>query len=104
MKTVETRIMSSRKSCTLNLENSSSVQLLKPHKHCCLGPCHVGLVVKVSVWRAADPGFESHFLCGYFSVLSHTSDLKIGAPVATLPGILSSRVSTGTGWPGISIL
>ena len=30
----------------------------------------------------------------------HTSDLKIGTLVVTLPG----RVSAGTGWPGVSIL
>ena len=35
---------------------------------------------------------------------SHTSDLKIGTPVATLPGAWRYRVSTGTGWPGVSIL
>ena len=35
---------------------------------------------------------------------SHTSDLKIGTPVATLPGIWHSKVSTGTGQPGVSIL
>ena len=35
---------------------------------------------------------------------SHTSDLKTGTPVATLPGAWRYRVSTGTGWPGVSIL
>ena len=35
---------------------------------------------------------------------SHTSDLKIGTPVATLPGAWRYRVSTGTGRPGVSIL
>ena len=35
---------------------------------------------------------------------SHTSDLKIGTPVATLPGAWCYRVSAGTGWPGVSIL
>ena len=35
---------------------------------------------------------------------SHTSDLKIGTPVATLPDAWRHRVSTGTGWPGVSIL
>ena len=39
---------------------------------------------------------------GIFS--SHTSDLKIGTPVATLPGAWRYRVSTGTGRPGVSIL
>ena len=35
---------------------------------------------------------------------SHTSDLKIGTPLATLPDAWRSRVSAGTGWPGVSIL
>ena len=41
---------------------------------------------------------------GIFSGSSHTSDLKIGAPVATLPGVWRYRVSAGTGRPSISIL
>ena len=63
----------------------------------------VGLVVKASASRAEDPGFES-FLRRDFSVLSHTSDLKIGTPVATLPDAWGYRVSAGTGRPGVSIL
>ena len=35
---------------------------------------------------------------------SHTSDIKIGTPVATLPGAWRYRVIAGTGWPGVSIL
>ena len=41
---------------------------------------------------------------GIFSGSSHTSDFKIGTPVATLPGAWCYRVSTGTGRPGVSIL
>ena len=41
---------------------------------------------------------------GIFSGSSHTSDLKIGTPVAALPGAWRYRVSTGTGRPGVSIL
>ena len=41
---------------------------------------------------------------GIFSGSSHTSDLKIGTPVATLPGAWRYRVSAGTGRPGVSIL
>ena len=48
--------------------------------------------------------FDSRFLCGYFSGLSHTSDLKIGSLVAPLPSAWSYRVSAGTGQPGVSIL
>ena len=65
----------------------------------------VGLVVKASVSRAEDPGFESPApCCGIFSGSSHTSDLKTGTPVATLPGAWRYRVSAGTGRPGVSIL
>ena len=42
-----------------------------------------GLVVKASPSRAEDPWFESR-LRREFSGSSHTSDLKIGTPVATL--------------------
>ena len=41
---------------------------------------------------------------GIFSGSSHTSDLNIGTPVATLPGAWRYRVSAGTGRPGVSIL
>ena len=63
----------------------------------------VGLVVKASVSRAEDSGFESR-LSGNFFGSSPTSDLKIGTPVATLPGGCRLRVSAGTGWPCVSIL
>ena len=39
-----------------------------------------------------------------FSGSSHTSDLRISSPVATLPGAWRYRVSAGTGRPGVSIL
>ena len=48
----------------------------------------VGLVVKVSALGAKDPGFESRWRRD-FSGSSHTSDLKNGTPVATLPGALA---------------
>ena len=63
----------------------------------------VGLVVKASASWAEDPGFDSR-LCRDFSGLSHTSDLKTGIPVATLPGAWRNKVSAGTGWPGVSML
>ena len=62
-----------------------------------------GLVVKVSASREEDPGFESR-LRRDFSASSHTSDLKIGTPVATLPGAWRYRVSAGAGRPGVRIL
>ena len=46
---------------------------------------YVGLVVKASASRTEDPVFESR-LRRDFSGSSHTSDFKIGTPVATLPG------------------
>ena len=63
----------------------------------------VGLVVKASASRAEDPGIESRWRRD-FSGSSHTSDLNIGTPVATLPGAWHYRVSAGTGRPGVSIL
>ena len=62
-----------------------------------------GLVVKTSTLRAEAPGFESH-LRWDFSGSSHTSDLKIGTPVATLPGAWRYRVSAGIGRSCVSIL
>ena len=54
-------------------------------------PAHrlVGLVVTASASRTEGPGFESR-LRRDFSGSSHTSDLKIGTPVATLPGAIGS--------------
>ena len=63
----------------------------------------VGLVVRRPPRERKVPG--SNPACdGIFSGSSHTSDLKIGTPVATLPGAWRYRVSTGTGRPGVSIL
>ena len=56
----------------------------------------VGLVVKASASRAEDPGFESR-LHRDFSGSNHTSDFKIGTPVATLPVAWHRMVSAGTG-------
>ena len=63
-----------------------------------------GLVVKASALRVADLGFNSRLGRGDFSRSGHTSDLEIGTQVATLPGAGRYRVSTGTGWPGVTIL
>ena len=62
-----------------------------------------GLVVKASASRAEDSGFESR-LRRNLSGSRHASDLKIGTPVATLPGAWRYRVSAGTGRPGVSSL
>ena len=65
---------------------------------------HVGLVVKASASRAEDPGFDSRLHHGDFSGSSDTSDLKTGAPVATLTSACCYRVSTGNGWTDVNIL
>ena len=57
----------------------------------------LGIVVKASASGAQVPGFECD---GIF----HTSDFKIGTPVATLTGVWPYRVNTGTGQPGVHIL
>ena len=80
------------------LEHSADRTLLRAYRDRL-----VGLVVKASASRAEDPGFESR-LRRDFSGSSHTSDSKIGTPVATLPGVWRCRVSTGTGRPGVRIL
>ena len=63
----------------------------------------VGLVVRRPPRERKIPG--SNPACvGIFSGSSHTSDLKIGTPMATLPGSWRYRLSAGTGWLGVSIL
>ena len=63
----------------------------------------VGLVVRCPPRERKVPG--SNPACdGIFSGSSHTSDLNICTPVATLPGAWRYRVSAGTGRPGVSIL
>ena len=62
-----------------------------------------GLVVKTSASGVEDPGFESR-LRQDFSGSSHTSNLKIGTPVATLQGAWHYRVSTGAGRTSVRIL
>ena len=63
----------------------------------------VGLVVRRPPRERKIPG-SNPACAGTFSGSSHTSDLKIGTPVATLPAAWRYRVSAGTGWPGVSIL
>ena len=63
----------------------------------------VGLVVRRPPRQWKIPGSNPTCI-GIFSGSSHTSDFKIGTPVATLPGAWHYRVSTGTGLPGVSIL
>ena len=51
----------------------------------------VGPVVKAFASTAEDQGFDSR-LRRDFSGSSHTSDLDIGTPVATLPGVIGSTL------------
>ena len=62
----------------------------------------VGQVVRRPPRERKVPG-SNHACIGIFSGSSHTSDLKNGTPVATLPGAWCYRVSIGTGLPGVSI-
>ena len=62
-----------------------------------------GLVVKASTSGVEDAGLNPACVRDY-SGSSHTIDLKIGTPVATLSGAWHYRVSTGTGRPSVSIL
>ena len=48
--------------------------------------CLIGLVVKASPSRNGRPGFDSRLCNGPFFRWSHTSDVQIVTPVATLPG------------------
>ena len=63
----------------------------------------VGLVVRCPPRERKIPG-SNPACAGIFSGSSHTSDFKIGTPVATLPGAWRYRVSIGIGRPGVSIL
>ena len=49
-------------------------------------------------------GLAGPVLCLDFSGSSQASDLKIGTPVAILPGAWRYRVSARTGRPSVSIL
>ena len=82
-------------SCYISNGSHSSILFCNDHL--------IGLVVKVSAARAEDPGFESR-LRRDVSGSSHTNDLKMGTPMATLPCTWCYRVNTGNGQPSVSIL
>ena len=63
----------------------------------------IGLVVRHLSQEQKIPG-SNPACAGIFSGSSHTSDLKIGTLVVTLPDAWRYRVKTGTGRPGVSIL
>ena len=66
----------------------------------------VGLVVRRPPRERKIPGSNPRLrrVFFFFTGSSHTSDFKIGTPVATLPGAWRYRVSARTGRPGVSIL
>ena len=64
----------------------------------------VGVVAEASASGAKGREVRIPLATGFFSGSSHTSDLKIGTPVATLLGAWHYRVSAGTGRPSVSIL
>ena len=66
-------------------------------------PISSSIVVRRPPWEQKILG--SNPACAeIYSGSSHTSDFKVGTPVATLPGAWRYRVSAGTGRPGVSIL
>ena len=86
---------------TMKAINSSATPAGLDHQELLL--CFVGLVVRRPPRERKVPG-SNPACAGIFSGSSHTSDLNIGTPVATLPGAWRYRVSAGTGQPGVSIL
>ena len=85
---------------------SWGTQKKKKNVRCFLSPLLdrlVGLVVRRLPRERKVPG-SNPACAGIFLGTSHTSDLNIGTPVATLPGAWRYRVSAGTGRPGVSLL
>ena len=85
------------------------MDLLVPRKPCELpnllpSDRLVGLVVRRPPRERKIPGSNPACAGIFGGGSSHTSDFKIGTPVATLPGAWRYRVSAGTGRPGVSIL
>ena len=52
----------------------------------------LGLLAKASASRVVDPGFHSRFLREDIFKSCHASDLNIGTPVATPPGVMGSAL------------
>ena len=91
--------------CSLSLE---AVALLLCHKVVNSGSAGL-TTASLAKWLRHPPQEQkisgSSPVCAeIFPMSSHTRDLKICTPVATPPGTWHYRVSTGTGWPGVSIL
>ena len=63
----------------------------------------VGLLVKASTSGTADLGSIPAFAVDLFHMSSHSIDIEIGTPVASLPGAWTYRARAGTGWSGVSV-
>ena len=101
-------------SLSLSLFLSLALSLSFSVSHSLLACLSVCLSVSLSLSLSLPPSLPSlplflipgsNPVCdGIFPGLSHTNDLKIETPVATLPGAWCNRVGAGTGWPSVSIL
>ena len=60
-------------------------------------------VLRCPPWEQRIQGLIPVF-CGDFYRTCHSSDWKIGTPVAALPGGWHNRVSDGTGWTSVSVV
>ena len=93
--------------CLQHLSKTMWISFLLFHLFFCSSSfpnyCFTDLMLK-GILESGRPGFDSCFCHGSFSWSSHTSDFKIGTPVAILPGTGHYRVSTGTGFPSVRIL
>ena len=108
MKTCAGHMLSNREVLRFIRENTHAWYALSVDPHIIKG-LFASSTTSLAEWLRRPPRerkvLGSNPACaGIFSGSSHTSDLKIGTPVATLPGAWRSRVSTGTGRPGVSIL
>ena len=66
--------------------------------------CLVDIVARYLPWERQTWGSIPAFGLDLFPWWSYTRDLKIGTIVTTLSDTWRHRVSTGTGWPRVSIL
>ena len=80
--------------CMLDLTVWILAHLLQPNLY---------LLLSLTCLESGRPGVRFLLALGFFW-LSHTNNLRIGTLVATLPDAWRYRVSTRTGWPGVSIL
>ena len=94
----------SESSPTNDLKIRTPVSIL-PHAWCYRSSAGTGWPGVSILWLGEKkiPGLNPA-CAGIFSRSNHTNDLKIGTPVAILPGAWRYRVSAGSGRPDVSIL